>query len=251
MASTRPSGRAGQTRAALQGILHPQREASPPPGRVWGGAQGERRLVLRSLLPWAGVGAVLQAKLGFQSDTTLCKRYNACKVWYRCTSVDIAVKTRPNGHRPLGQPGHTGGIAAKTEPTTGALPSAPAPPGRGGAPKTPSRRPLPRPHKGLLPQPIRQSGPTRAGECALGQVSPHWGRLLTCPNAPFPAPMRGTAAAPADNGPRPTSAPNRPHPRLADNTQPPTPPPRPLFETHPTPPNHVPTCAQASLLLWL
>ena len=28
----------------------------------------------------------------------------------------------------------------------------------------------------------------------LGQVSPHWGRLITCPNAPFPAPM--TAARP-------------------------------------------------------
>ena len=23
----------------------------------------------------------------------------------------------------------------------------------------------------------------------LGQVSPHWGRLITCPNTPFPAPM--------------------------------------------------------------
>ena len=28
----------------------------------------------------------------------------------------------------------------------------------------------------------------------LGQVSPHWGRLITCPDAPFPAPM--TAARP-------------------------------------------------------
>ena len=30
------------------------------------------------------VSAALQAMSRFQRDTTLCKRYNTCKVWYRC-----------------------------------------------------------------------------------------------------------------------------------------------------------------------
>lgn len=39
----------------------------------------------------------------------------------------------------------------------------------------------------------RRSRPGRCigvGNHLLGQVSPHWGRLSTCPNDPFPAPMR-------------------------------------------------------------
>ena len=50
---------------------------------------------------------------------------------------------------------------------------------RSGRAQTPSRAPRPpgrrESHRGTL--------------AALGQVSPHWGRLLTCPNAPFPTPM--------------------------------------------------------------
>ena len=67
----------------------------------------------------------------------LRKRYNTCKVWYRC---------------------ETGGIAVKTDPVA----RAPRPPGRRES------------HWGTL--------------AALGQVSPHWGRLLTCPNGPLPTP---------------------------------------------------------------
>ena len=52
----------------------------------------------------------------------------------------------------------TGGIAVKTDPVA----RAPRPPGRRES------------HWGTL--------------AALGQVSPHWGRLLTCPNDPLPTP---------------------------------------------------------------
>ena len=41
------------------------------------------------------VSAALQAMSRLQRDTTLCKRYNTCKVWYRCESGGIAVKTGP------------------------------------------------------------------------------------------------------------------------------------------------------------
>ena len=51
--------------------------------------------------------AVLQAELSFQRDTTLCKRYNACKVWYRCKSGGIAVKTEPTTHDAPGFVGAT------------------------------------------------------------------------------------------------------------------------------------------------
>ena len=33
------------------------------------------------------------------------------------------------------------------------------------------------------------AAPSRAPRAALGQASPHWGRLITCPNAQFPTPM--------------------------------------------------------------
>lgn len=50
-----------------------------------------------SLSPWAGAVGVLQVKLSFQRDTTLCNRYNTCKTWYRCENgthcVGIAVKS--------------------------------------------------------------------------------------------------------------------------------------------------------------
>ena len=48
-----------------------------------------------SLARGAGARAVLQAKRSFQRDTTLCKCYNACKAWYRCTSGGISVKAAP------------------------------------------------------------------------------------------------------------------------------------------------------------
>ena len=34
-----------------------------------------------------------------------------------------------------------------------------------------------------------RTAPSRPPWVALGQVNPHWGRLLTCPNDPFPAPI--------------------------------------------------------------
>ena len=50
---------------------------------------------------------------------------------------------------------------------------------RSGRAQTPSRAPRPpgrrESHRGTL--------------AALGQISPHWGRLITCPNASFPTPM--------------------------------------------------------------
>ena len=55
---------------------------------------------------------------------------------------------------------------------------------------------------------IDQSRGMRIGvrEHPLGQVSPHWGRLLTCPNAPFPTPM--TRNLP-QCGPHPPAGANR------------------------------------------
>lgn len=47
---------------------------------------------------------------------------------------------------------------------------------------------------------------TGAGNQALGQVSPHWGRLLTCPNDLFPTPMRNNACKTA----RRVGSPRRP-----------------------------------------
>ena len=73
-------------------------------------------------------------------------------------------------------------------------------------------RPLCCPSTGGKPQPM--SGPTGrqpycdssqtlrigAGKHLLGQVNPHWGRLLTCPNAPYPAPMPRSAQTPRGSG---------------------------------------------------
>ena len=41
-----------------------------------------------------------------------------------------------------------------------------------------------------------RTAPSRAPRVALGQVSPHWGRLLACPNDLFPAPMRARVLLP-------------------------------------------------------
>ena len=121
-----------------------------------------------SLGPGEGTGAVLRAKWSSQSDATLCKRYNACKVWHRCKSGGVAVKTGPWSARaqaPVGQVRSARRPRSPRRADSGALgPGAAAP---AAPPAVPSRAP----------------------RAALGQASPHWGRLITCPNAQFPTPM--------------------------------------------------------------
>ena len=102
--------------------------------------------------------AVLQAELSFQRDTTLCKRYNACKVWYPCKSGGIAVKTEPTTHD---APGFVG--ATRKTGTTGLdLPHATGP-GGGGAPPGPVVQCLSK--AALLPgeRPSGRVGVVRAG----------------------------------------------------------------------------------------
>ena len=99
---------------------------------------------------------------------SLCKRYNACKVWHRCETGGVAVKTGPWSARaqaPVGQVRSARRPRSPRRADSGAL-------GPGAA--APAAPP---------------AAPSRAPRAALGQASPHWGRLITCPNAQFPTPM--------------------------------------------------------------
>ena len=89
--------------------------------------------------------------------------------------------------------------------TSTALPSRAHRPGR-----NPQTRPLPRPNQAHRPD---QSRGMRIGarKHPLGQASPHWGRLITCPNAPLPAPMRFRARrVPVNGGQRRAGTTSRP-----------------------------------------
>jgi len=108
-----------------------------------------------SLACRTGTGAVCKRCRILKGIPSLCKRYNACKVWYRCTSGGISVKAAP------------------------AVPPLRDAPGCGGRPTpTPPRR---------TPGTARRFG---AGNHPLEQASslPQW--PVACPNAPLPAPMR-------------------------------------------------------------
>ena len=66
-----------------------------------------------------------------------------------------------------------------------------------------SRRTAGSPCSGGFPRPrgrarryCARTAPSRAPRVPLGQVSPHWGRLLACPNDLFPAPMRARVLLP-------------------------------------------------------
>lgn len=100
----------------------------------------------------------------FASVITLAKCGSAVKAWYHCENwarrTGTAVETAHSAARPGSDAHGPGGTAVKTAPVA----RVPRPPGRRGS------------HWGRL--------------AALEQVNPHWSRLLTCPNDPFPTPMR-------------------------------------------------------------
>ena len=76
--------------------------------------------------------------------------------------------------------------------------------------RNPQTRPLPRPNQAHRPD---QSRGMRIGarKHPLGQASPHWGRLITCPNASLPAPMRFRARrVPVNGGQRRAGTTSRP-----------------------------------------
>ena len=97
------------------------------------------------------------------SVITLVKCGSAVKARYRCENwarrTGTAVETAHSAARPGSDAHGPGGTAVKTAPAA----RVPHPPGRRGS------------HWGRL--------------AALEQVNPHWSRLLTCPNDPFPTPI--------------------------------------------------------------
>ena len=58
-----------------------------------------------SLARRTGTDAVCKRCRIFKGIPSLCKRYNTCKVWYRCTSGGISVKAAPLFHRCEMRPG--------------------------------------------------------------------------------------------------------------------------------------------------
>ena len=58
-----------------------------------------------SLARGTDAGAVCKRCRIFKGIPSLCKRYNTCKAWYRCTSGGISVKAAPLFHRCEMRPG--------------------------------------------------------------------------------------------------------------------------------------------------
>ena len=160
----------------------------------------------------------------FASVITLAKCGSAAKARYRCENwarrTGTVVETAHSAARPGSDAHGPGGTAVKTAPAA----RVPHPPGRRGS------------HWGRL--------------AALEQVNPHWGRLLTCPNDPFPTPIghylpqcgrasahghwrTGTQAhAPTLRNHRPQAHPRLPgHPRTGSGRRAPTDP-RPRLPGH-------------------
>ena len=140
------------------------------PGEGAGGCFARAAGGIRSTVPALGRvrGQFCERSGVLKGIPSLCKRYNACKVWHRCKSGGVAVKTGPWSARaqaPVGQVRSARWPRSPRRADSGALgPGAAAP---AAPPAVPSRAP----------------------RAALGQASPHWGRLITCPNAQFPTPM--------------------------------------------------------------
>ena len=154
-------------------VLREQRAGSAARCRPWGGYGGSFARAadgVRSTVPALGRvrGQFCERSGVFKGIPPLCQCYNACKVWHRCKSGGVAVKTGPWSARaqaPVGQVRSARWPRSPRRADSGALgPGAAAP---AAPPAVPSRAP----------------------RAALGQASPHWGRLITCPNAQFPTPM--------------------------------------------------------------
>ena len=166
--ATVPFCRGAVARAVLQVMPRFQREVSVL-GRVRGlFCESSGRDPQHGAGPGEGTGAVFKRSGVFKGIPPLCQCYNACKVWHRCKSGGVAVKTGPWSARaqaPVGQVRSARWPRSPRRADSGALgPGAAAP---AAPPAVPSRAP----------------------RAALGQASPHWGRLITCPNAQFPTPM--------------------------------------------------------------
>ena len=154
----RGASRDGRSRSGGHGGVA-QSESGPsgkrPIGPSWRSRVSRSGPIRRTL------GSFCKRSGVFKGIPSLCKRYNTCKVWHRCESGGIAVKTAPGGA--LGQRGS--GAAGQ----------------RGSGSLTPE-----------VPAVVDKAVVQRrigTGNHLLGQVNPHWGRLLSCPNAPQPTPM--------------------------------------------------------------
>ena len=155
--------------------------------------------------PGRSTGQFSQRRLRFYSDATLCKRYNACKVWHRfenSTSLAKLPPYPPQGRDfPLKPRHHLQNCwrncpAAKWHGST--------PPGRGGgAHHLRDERPA-NSSAGTDPH----QGRDRTGAAPSGQATGHWGRQSAYPNARFPTPM--WASLPQCDSRRPGGRPPRP-----------------------------------------
>ena len=119
------------------------------------------------------------------------------------------MKTRPDGHRTLGRPGHTGAIAVRTDPTVALSSTA--------APSQARRGDLDRAEASSATAqsgtPDRSDRGIRIGarKHPLGQVISLPQCTVTCPNASLPAPMRFRARhVPVNGGQRRAGTTSRP-----------------------------------------
>lgn len=162
-------------RTVPQAVPRFQREASSV-GPLLGQYCNASRVLEGKPRPWGGRGRGLQAMSYFQSDTTLCKRYNTCKAWYRCTSGGISVKAAPLFHRCEMRPGAVVGQRRRLHGALRVQRDA------SGQETT---------HWGrACAGGTGAEGGIGVGNHLLGQVIslPQW--PVACPNAPLPAPMR-------------------------------------------------------------
>ena len=115
--------------------------------------------------PWGGYGGSFASEVEFSKGY---RHFASVITLAKCKSGGVAVKPGPWSARaqaPVGQVRSARWPRSPRRADSGALgPGAAAP---------------------VAPP----AAPSRAPRAALGQASPHWGRLITCPNAQFPAPM--------------------------------------------------------------
>ena len=112
--------------------------------------------------------AVLQAKLSFQSDTTLCKCYNTCKVWYRCKSGGSAVKTDLGRIARQGCPARSADALGATRPHAAHGGTSPPEP----MPWTASSH-MPRTRRRIFQTAIATAAAGSTGHGPLGEAAPH------------------------------------------------------------------------------
>ena len=159
----------GVARAVLRAMPCFQREVSHA-GRVRGlFCEARPEGVLPGPRARGGALGLFRGRSGvLKGIPSLCKRYNACKVWHRCKSGGVAVKIGP--------------WSARAQAPVGQVRSA-------RWPRSPRRADSGALGPGAAPPAAPPAVPSRAPRAALGQAIPHWGRLITCPNAQFPTPM--------------------------------------------------------------